>query len=202
MYDVSIVIADLGNAVLGFTDGKTITIDSDAAGHGWFVDSSPAGSEEFRVRLDQNVFAAAKSSEAYGKMDLVTVVVHELGHVLGFDHDDADLYSVMREDLDPGVRYVLGAGFSSLADLEERVDLRNVAASRDNPGSDRGVRTEDSPSGRKALVDWHDRTAAEWGRSLFTPLAFGQKQSTLAEFMERLTVSDESARDRRTNHYK
>ena len=39
-------------------------------------------------------------------MDLLTVVTHEIGHLLGFEHGDA--ITVMDDELDAGVRYVLG----------------------------------------------------------------------------------------------
>jgi hypothetical protein len=42
-------------------------------------------------------------------MDLLTVVMHEVGHVLGFDHDDASRYAVMRDELSAGVRYTTAA---------------------------------------------------------------------------------------------
>ena len=51
---------------------RHILIDVDAAGHGWFVDSSPADSVEFSLHIDPNTVAAAAGSVAYGKMDLVT----------------------------------------------------------------------------------------------------------------------------------
>ena len=37
----SFLIADLADGALGQTDGSTITLDLDAAGHGWFVDTTP-----------------------------------------------------------------------------------------------------------------------------------------------------------------
>jgi hypothetical protein len=107
--DVRFSVGELPGGELGYMEANTIVIDGDAAGIGWYVDVSPAESGEFRVRLDRNVLAAAPESEAYGRFDLVTVVAHELGHMLGFDHDDAGRFAVMAEYLDPGVRYQINA---------------------------------------------------------------------------------------------
>ncbi len=48
----------------------------------------------------------ANSDEATGKMDLLTVVMHELGHVLGFEDiaEDTDASDLMSEILDVSVR--------------------------------------------------------------------------------------------------
>ena len=35
-------------------------------------------------------------------MDLLTTVMHELGHVLGLTHDDADVWAIMAPALAPG----------------------------------------------------------------------------------------------------
>jgi hypothetical protein len=43
-------------------------------------------------------------------MDLLTAVMHELGHVLGYDHSEA---GPMRESLVSGVRRLWGDGESS-----------------------------------------------------------------------------------------
>ena len=61
---MSVSIADLDGLVLGQALGRSITIDADAAGWGWSI-SQPAG--------------------VAPRMDLFTAVMHELGHVLGFD---------------------------------------------------------------------------------------------------------------------
>ena len=40
-------VADLPGGLLGEAVGKTILIDRDAAGYGWFVDPTPADDLEF-----------------------------------------------------------------------------------------------------------------------------------------------------------
>ena len=55
------------------------------------------------------MLTATPRSEAFGRMDLLTVVMHEIGHVLGFDHDDAAQYAVMRDELEAGTRYTTRA---------------------------------------------------------------------------------------------
>jgi Ca2+-binding RTX toxin-like protein len=59
---------------LGLALGVNVYIDSDAAGRGWQT------------------------------MDLLSVVAHELGHLLGFDHNDAGAVPVMNETLEAGAR--------------------------------------------------------------------------------------------------
>ncbi|MDF1811624.1 MAG: PEP_CTERM-anchored TLD domain-containing protein [Verrucomicrobiales bacterium] len=62
-------IADLEGSVLGYADGSHIYIDDDAAQLGWFIDETP---------LDL-------SETGFSGVDLVSVLVHEQGHVLGLE---------------------------------------------------------------------------------------------------------------------
>jgi Ca2+-binding RTX toxin-like protein len=97
-------IADLQGLTLGQATGTTVWLDVDGAGHGWFVDTTPERDEEYRSR--GGVLTARRSSEAYGAMDLLTAVRHELGHVLGLDHEGegARVAQSLAPTLDPGVR--------------------------------------------------------------------------------------------------
>jgi hypothetical protein len=72
------VVGDLPGTIIGFTSGNIVTIDRHAAGRGWFVDPTPLDDAEF----DAGGTALAGTA-AVGKMDLLTVVLHEMGHVAG-----------------------------------------------------------------------------------------------------------------------
>jgi cyclophilin family peptidyl-prolyl cis-trans isomerase len=98
--DVSVRIADLPGNMLGEVVGNSIIIDADAAGYGWFVDSTPADDREFGDSLDSNVLTAGK--DAASRVDLLTTVIHEMLHVLGAGHSDAR--DLMSPTLLPGER--------------------------------------------------------------------------------------------------
>jgi hypothetical protein len=82
--NVRFAVGDLPGTYLGVSGAGTVVIDANAGGRGWFVDSTPGLDEEF-VR-DSNGTYRAVASQAKGKIDLLSVIAHELAHQLGF-HD-------------------------------------------------------------------------------------------------------------------
>ncbi|MCE5267587.1 MAG: hypothetical protein LLG00_06860 [Planctomycetaceae bacterium] len=81
--NVSVKIADLPDGMLAETIGRTVLVDRDAAGYGWFVDSTPQDDAEFNALATGQLVAQSKSA-ADGRADLLTTVMHEMGHVLGY----------------------------------------------------------------------------------------------------------------------
>jgi hypothetical protein len=101
--DISFEITDLPGKTLGRATSTTITIDADAAGLGWFIDTTPLENEEFSIPMSPTELAASADSLGHDRYDLLTVVMHELGHVLGRQHE-ADATQLMNETISPGIR--------------------------------------------------------------------------------------------------
>jgi hypothetical protein len=105
-------IMDLDDNALGYQYGTHIDISANAAGYGW----------------------------SSGRVDLLTTVEHELGHALGFDHDNAGTaagqYSVMAEFLP--LKSLASSGSSSLA-------TNFVISNNGNLASSTAIRSASSP---------------------------------------------------------
>lgn len=79
-------VADLSGQTVGQESAPAhITIDTDADGHGWFIDTTPSDNLEFTHALNSagTDLLTDPSNAAAGHLDLLTTVTHELGHVLG-----------------------------------------------------------------------------------------------------------------------
>ncbi|SFS22515.1 LEPR-XLL domain-containing protein, partial [Yoonia litorea] len=94
--DLTIAIADLSDGVLGNITGAQIILDVNAAGQGWFLDTTPESDEEFTT-----LCGATLVGDIAG-VDLLTVIRHEVGHAAGFDHDAG--FALMNETLGQGER--------------------------------------------------------------------------------------------------
>jgi hypothetical protein len=91
-------ITDLPGLELGSYADGVISIDRDAAGHGWFIDLTPRRDEEYRSLGGSLVAIIAPAA---GGIDLLSVLMHEFGHAAGLEHTAS---GVMAESLDVGIR--------------------------------------------------------------------------------------------------
>ncbi len=99
-------ISDLPDWHVGRAARDRIEIDDDAFGWGWFVDPTPLADNEFTQRQSATQLMAQALSPALHRIDLLTAVMHEMGHVLGLDdlREARPRQHLMRSRLQPGVR--------------------------------------------------------------------------------------------------
>lgn len=108
---LNVVVMDLHDDLLGLADSSTIIIDSNAAGHGWFIDQTPADDVEF-------------AEGGPDGMDLLTTVLHEMGHSLGLADQTEDPSDLMYAWLDNGERRLPDA--ADVALTGQQVDFAEV----------------------------------------------------------------------------
>jgi uncharacterized repeat protein (TIGR01451 family) len=103
---LTFAVANMPGQYLGSFHSGLITLDSDAAGRGWFLDVTPLEDSEFTAGQAGNGTVAA------GRLDLLTAVLHEMGHALGIDdtYAIADAGNVMYGFLTLGTRRLPAAG--------------------------------------------------------------------------------------------
>ena len=121
-----------------------ITLDTTAAGHGWYIDPTPLdSSDDYLPTSNPTVFQAKAGSAAEGKMDMLSVLLHEYGHALGLEHsgNGADF---MAASLQPGVRKLPSAAELTL--MSQLVaELKGAGGEALTLALSQGEREQDNP---------------------------------------------------------
>jgi hypothetical protein len=104
---VAFVVTDLPGLQVGAAGGNVVFLDRDAQGYGWFT--TPASSKEEQTgRGERGRTPLVRNARILEEIDLLTVIAHELGHVLRLGHDDGSLGGLMQDEIQPGVRRLPG----------------------------------------------------------------------------------------------
>jgi len=96
-------VGNLGRSILGLEAAGVITINQTAAGNNWYVNASAGSSHAFGLVGPGGEEIAGPGSPAAGEVDLLTVLEHELGHVVGLS-DNGQAGDLMDITLGVGVR--------------------------------------------------------------------------------------------------
>src|SRR6185503_6840748 len=99
-------VTDLPEGQLATLKGNLITLDTTAAGHGWFFDSTPSDDNEFDVPVPNQELQTTEYSDAHSRVDLLTVLMRELGSTLNLSKSKlvGPLGWLMENTLEPGTR--------------------------------------------------------------------------------------------------
>ncbi len=93
--------ATLSDLHLGEADGALIRVDGNAGDNGWFIDPTPLDDAEFASHITGPRRYTDPDGAPAGRMDLLTAILHEMGHALGLDdtyletHRDALMYGFL-----------------------------------------------------------------------------------------------------------
>ncbi len=111
----------------GRPNAATISIDDDANGVGWFLDSTPGDNSEFTGT--DTYFQATPNSPAAGKYDLLTAILHEMGHALGIINGYTQFNQNIKGNkfvTNTGIEYTLSSDGSHLENTLYPNDLLNT----------------------------------------------------------------------------
>jgi len=142
---VTFEVADLADGRLAASSSTHIRIDRTAAGYGWFYDQTPMEDSEFDVPVPGKELQTTELSPAHGKIDLLTVLMRELGAVYlsGKNRVPRNLRPPMDSTLSPAVRrmpvFNLPQRSASIVKVEGQSINSGVAATAPSPALKSGV---------------------------------------------------------------
>jgi uncharacterized repeat protein (TIGR01451 family) len=90
LHALTFEISNLQGKYLGEARGNRILVDSDAESQGWFVDPGPLSDTSFSRSVSASRFYTDPFGVPAGHVDLLTAIMHEMGHKLGLSDSYAE----------------------------------------------------------------------------------------------------------------
>jgi len=192
---VQVQVGNLGTSILGLKAANVITINQTAAGNKWYVNASASSSQAFSLAGPGGEKLAGPGSPAVGEVDLLTVLEHEMGHVIGLS-DNAQAGDLMDTTLGLGARRAPTA-----ADLATIVPAASIAVkSSPADAAVRGLRS-DRPWAREKRNQFRSTHVQRWQPSSLdgrVSVPSAVVDAALASISSAVTRNDK-ARDRSLN---
>ena len=112
LHNLKFEVADLPGIYLGQANGNLIRVSRNADGNGWFIDASSQSDAVFGKDRSGNRSYTDSASAAAGRVDLLTAILHEMGHTLGLNdsYAEKDRDSLMYGFLTKGERRLPSKG--------------------------------------------------------------------------------------------
>lgn len=126
-------ITELPDGYLGGETQASIFVDPNAAGYGWYIDPTPYDDKEFGLTIADTELQATDPLAA-SQIDLLTVLMHEIGHRLGLEDVNPadDAHNLMTEVIDVGTRRLV----VPVAVAEDAVDSTDCSTELFDPTFD------------------------------------------------------------------
>jgi Ca2+-binding RTX toxin-like protein len=160
-------VANLPDGQLATANSSKITLDETAAGYGWFFDATPSDDGEFEVPVLNKEFQTTDASAAQGRMDLLTVLMRELGSQVTKDQSvmTGPLGWLMESSLDTGTRRAPAFRQTLIGKLKSApaaTIAKQVRATTETPksGADQQVASTKAPRNSRVLRNHAMRAAA------------------------------------------
>jgi hypothetical protein len=136
---VTFEVTDLPEGQLASATSTSVKIDETAAEYGWYSDLSPMEDSEFEVPVPNREMQAIEFSPAFGRMDLLTVVMRELGvtYRQGKKKLPTQLQPLMENTLSPAVRRLPDSRNIKLPSSKDRISGLNRSGRKASPVSQR-----------------------------------------------------------------
>ncbi len=155
---------------LAQVNSSRIKIDETADGYGWYFDQSPFDDGEFDVLVSGRELQTTELSPAHGKMDLLTVVMRELGRFLLQDKDNIPnnikdgIRPLMESALSPATRRMplgqlrgaLAPGRANSSSMPGKLTSRSIAPGQSGASQPNIANSAEIPVGvRYAAFNQH-----------------------------------------------